>query len=105
MANNGRERTMAWTFELLAGPMTITEGPAWDGSGLLFTAIRQNRILRWDPAARTLATVYTDTGGTNGLLLAPDGRLFACEGTAGRMACYDTKGEKTILVSQFEGKR
>jgi gluconolactonase len=96
---------MAWTFELLAGPMTITEGPAWDGSGLFFTAIHQNRILRWDPATRSITTVYDDTGGTNGLLFAPDGRLFACEGTAGRMACYDTHGKKTILVSEFEGKR
>ena len=75
---------MAWTFELLAGPMTITEGPAWDGSGLLFTAIHQNRILRWDPAARSITTVYTDTSGTNGLLFAPDGRLFACEGGGGQ---------------------
>ncbi len=96
---------MAWTFELLAGPMTITEGPAWDGSGLFFTAINQNRILRYDPTAKTLRTVYTDTGGANGLLFSPDGRLFACAGKSGAMTCYDTDGTKTVLASQFEGKR
>src|SRR3954466_8959317 len=105
MAGERGERTMAWTFELLAGPMTITEGPAWDGSGLFFTAIRQNRILRWDPATKSIITVYADTNGTNGLLLAPDGRLFACESGSGTMACYDTNGTKTILISQYEGKR
>ena len=96
---------MAWEFELLAGPMTITEGPAWDGSGLLFTAINQSRILRWDPAARTLITVHANTNGTNGLVLAQDGRLLACESKSGAIACYHTDGTKTILVDQFEGKR
>ncbi len=96
---------MAWTFELLAGPATITEGPAWDGSGLFYTAIRENEIRRYDPATNRITTVYRDTNGTNGLLFGPDGSLYACESGAGAMARYDTNGNKTILVGQYEGKR
>jgi gluconolactonase len=96
---------MAWTFELLAGPATITEGPAWDGSGLFYTAIRENEIRRFDPATERITTVYRDTNGTNGLLFGPDGNLYACESGAGTMARYDTNGHKAILISQYEGKR
>src|SRR3954470_4368840 len=44
--------TMAetWDWELLEGPATITEGPAWDGSGLFYTSIDDNEIRRYDPA-------------------------------------------------------
>jgi gluconolactonase len=96
---------MAWTFELLAGPATITEGPAWDGSGLFYTAIRENQIRRYDPATNNITTVYEETHGTNGLLFGPDGNLYACTSQAGMIARYDTSGTKTILVSQYEGKR
>jgi gluconolactonase len=96
---------MAWTFELLAGPASITEGPAWDGGGLFYTAIRENEIRRYDPATSRITTVYEDTNGTNGLLFGPDGYLYACESSAGAMARYDTNGKKTILVSEYEGKR
>lgn len=96
---------MAWTFELLAGPDTITEGPAWDGSGLLYTAIAHNEIRRYDPATGTISVVHRDTQGTNGLALGPDGALYACEGGSGRVARYGPDGGKTILASHFEGKR
>ena len=35
---------MNWDFELIDGPYGgTTEGPAWDGSGLLFTNIPTSR--------------------------------------------------------------
>ena len=36
---------MSWDFERIAGPFSFTEGPAWDGTGLVFTDIYKNRIL------------------------------------------------------------
>ena len=70
-----------WDWELLAGPATITEGPAWDGSGLFYTSIANNEIRRYDPATGDIVTVYRDTGASNGLAFGPDGALYACEGT------------------------
>ena len=94
-----------WEWELLAGPATITEGPAWDGEGLFFTSIEANEYRRFDPATGEIRTVYTDTGGTNGLTFGPDGALYGCAGTGRAVTRYDTNGVKTILVDRFEGRR
>lgn len=96
---------MAWEFELLAGPDTITEGPAWDGTGLFYTAIEHSEIRRYDPATNAVKTVYTGTNRTNGLLFGPEGTLYACEQGGYGIARYDTQGKKTMLVESFEGKR
>jgi gluconolactonase len=96
---------MTWQWDELTGPDTITEGPAWDGEGLLFTSCQKSEIRRFDPARGEISTVYRDTEEANGLVLAPDGRLLACAGESGRVVAYDTSGNRTILVSSFEGKR
>jgi gluconolactonase len=94
-----------WNWELLAGPDTITEGPAWDGSGLFFTSIASSEIRRYDPAANTVSTVYRYTNASNGLFFGPDGMLYACEQETGMIVRYDTAGHKSILRAQFEGMR
>ncbi len=94
-----------WQWELLAGPATITEGPAWDGAGLFYTSIADNEIRRFDPATGEVSTIYRDTGGTNGLAFGPDGVLYGCAGTSREIHRYDTDGARTTLVSKFEGKR
>jgi gluconolactonase len=96
---------MAWEWELLDGPDSITEGPVWDGAGLFYTAIAHNEIRRFDPAMGTIDTVYTDSGETNGLTLGPDGTLYACEGGHRAIAAYDTSGHRTVLADRFEGAR
>jgi gluconolactonase len=96
---------VAWLWELLDGPDSITEGPAWDGEGLFYTAIAHNEIRRYDPQTNRISTVYRDSGAANGLLLAPDGRLLACEGGGRAIASYDRSGRKSILIDRFEGRR
>ena len=96
---------MAWDWELLAGPATITEGPAWDGTGLFFTAIDENAIRRFDPPTGAIATVYRDSGGANGLAFGPDGSLYACAGTGRAVVRYGPDGAKTVLADRFEEHR
>jgi gluconolactonase len=95
----------SWDWELLSGPVTITEGPVWDGSGLFFTSIADDEIRRYDPATGQVTTVYRDTGGSNGLAFGPDGALYACEGTGRAIVRYDTNGVKSTLADRFEGRR
>ncbi len=106
---------MSWQFEIVAGPMQITEGPQWDGSGFLYTNIANNRILRFDPATGKSTVVRTGTNAANGLMFGRDGKLYACEGGVGdqpgrRIVRYDPiEGDEqsgvTVIVDNFEGKR
>lgn len=104
-ANQGsRLSGYEWQFEILAEFPTLIEGPAWDGSGLLFTEIAANRIQRYDPATGKCTVVREGTNQANGLMLDPQGRLFACEGGGRRVVRYDAD-ETVVVADSFEGKR
>lgn len=97
---------MSWNFTNVNGPYGGTsEGPAWDGSGLLFTVIPYSYIMRYDPAERA-STIYKEgTNNANGLMLDPSGTLFACEGGGRRVVRYEADGSATVLADGFEGKK
>ena len=96
---------MAWQFESVASLGSITEGPVWDGSGLLFSDIRGSRTMRYDPATGEIGVNRTGTGGCNGLNFDAEGRLYGCESDARRMVRYERGGGTTVLCDHFEGKR
>jgi gluconolactonase len=96
---------MSWEFKLLAGPMGLTEGPAWDGSALLFTNIPNSRIMRYDPQNRKVTVFRAGTNEANGLTLDKEGRLYACEGQARRIVRYEPDGSTTVICDRFNGKR
>ena len=96
---------MSWEFQLVDGPYGgTTEGPAWDGSGMLFTHMPTSRIMRYDPRTKA-STVYREaTNNANGLMFDPLGRLYACEGGARRVVRYEPDGSTYVLAGGFEGK-
>ena len=97
---------MSWRFELVDGPYGgVTEGPAWDGSGLLFTHIPSSRIMRFDPRSGSSEVYREGTNCANGLMFNPAGRLYACEGDARRVVRYEADGGATVLADGFEGQR
>jgi gluconolactonase len=96
---------MSWKFELVAGPMDLTEGPAWDGSGLLFTNIPNSRIMRYDLQSDKVKAYRSGTNEANGLMFDKDGNLYACEGGGRRIARYEPDGGTTIICDRFQGKR
>ena len=62
---------MAWDLELIDGPYGgTTEGPAWDGTGLLFTHIPGSRIMRYDPEAGASTVFRSNTHWANGLMFS-----------------------------------
>ena len=97
---------MAWNFTNVNGPYGGTaEGPAWDGSGLLFTLIPFSYIMRYDPEARASTIYKEETNNANGLILDPSGTLFACEGGGRRVVRYEADGSATVLADGFEGQK
>jgi gluconolactonase len=96
---------MSWRFERLAGPYTLTEGPAWDGSGLLFSDIMNDRIMRFDPGTNRVDVFRTGTEGGNGLMFDREGRLYGCQQWARRIVRYEPTGSTTTIVDRLDGKR
>ena len=94
-----------WEWEILAGPDTITEGPAWDGAGLFYTSIEHNEIRRYDPATGEIRPVYRDTAASNGLAFGPDGALYACAGKGRAIVRYGADGAKTVIADRYDGAR
>ncbi|TWT33678.1 Gluconolactonase precursor [Posidoniimonas corsicana] len=80
------------------------EGPAWDGAGrLYFTDIPKNTIHVLEDGK--LSPFTTESRSTNGLMLAADGRLLACE-MSGALVAYDPKEKtRTVLADDYDGKR
>src|SRR3954447_484658 len=101
---------MSWKFETLDPAYgNVTEGPAWDGSGLLYTRIQHSKIMRYDPAANSVSVWRENTNCANGLTFDAQGNLYGCEGgatsDARRVVRYEKDGGYTVLADRFEGKR
>jgi gluconolactonase len=92
-------------FERVAGPYTLTEGPAWDGDGLLFSDIQNDRILRYDPATGRIDVFRTGTEGGNGLMFDAEGRLYGCQQWSRRIVRYEPDGSTTVIVDRLDGRR
>jgi gluconolactonase len=97
---------MAWEFELVAGPYGgTTEGPAWDGTALLFTHIPANRIMRYDLHTGACTEFRTRTHATNGLMFDARGRLYGCQAGQHRIARFEPDGSVTRLPNRLQGRR
>jgi gluconolactonase len=95
------------TVEKLWGEGTFTEGGAWTGSALLFSDIG-DRIMKFDPATKTVTVFREPSGRANGLIFDPKGRLVAAEGASGggrRVSITEKDGTVRTLADRFEGKR
>lgn len=92
---------MSWEFERVTGPYGFTEGPVWDGSGVLFTDIPNDCIHRYDVDGGECEIYYTDTNAANGLKLDADGCLYACEMNGRRIGCYDDEYE--VITDRYQG--
>ncbi len=99
-----------------------SEGPIWVPSKqmLLFSAVRENTIYRWDgsdtPVAYLTPSGYTDTAfrdgenGSNGLTLDREGRLLLCQSGNRQVVRLNApldspKPVFTVLAANYQGKK
>jgi sugar lactone lactonase YvrE/enterochelin esterase-like enzyme len=77
----------------------FTEGPAVDPSGnVYFSDIPNNRIHKIDHASGKVSLFKEDTGGVNGLMFGPDGRLYGCQNGRKRIVAYDLSGKESAIT-------
>jgi len=90
-------------WEQIKGTYGFTEGPAADGKGnLFFSDIPNNKIYRIDGDGHVTDFAH-DTNGANGLMFGPDGKLYACQGTAGRVVAYDADAKEQVIADGIPG--
>jgi gluconolactonase len=85
-------------WHLVSAGHGFTEGPAANAKGeVFFTDIPKNRIHKV-ALDGTVSTFKEDTGGANGLMFGPDGRLYACQNDRKRVVAYDADGKESVVA-------
>ena len=89
-------------WQLLSEGHGFTEGPAANTRGeVFFTDIPKNRIHK--VALDGKVTVFAEnTGGANGLMFGPDGRLYACANGKKQIVAYDESGKESVVAEGLE---
>jgi gluconolactonase len=82
-----------------------TDGPAWDGTALLFSRPAANEIMRFDPVARRTERLRHSTAGNRGLAVGPDGRLYGAQSRSRRVVWYAADGRTFLLNPMLDGER
>ena len=91
--------------EQIAGGFAFTEGPVWQRDALLFSDIRNNRIVRWRQLREGPEVTTFGLGQSNGLTLDRDGVLLAAEHGGRRVSRIASDGARATLVDRHRGKR
>lgn len=116
--------------EKLQDHFGFLEGPVWvrKGGFLLFSDIPANVIYKWSPAAGKASIYLAYSGftgsddstagmqlndghgmvtllGSNGVTVDPQGRIVYCAHGDRQIVRIESDGKRTVLASEFEGKR
>jgi gluconolactonase len=92
-------------FHLVAGPYKgRTGGLAWDGSTMLFSAVQEERILRYDPGAKTSSDFRRHTGRTNGIAIGADGSVFGAQEGGRRVVHFLKDGSTAPTCDLLAGR-
>ena len=91
-------------WQLVSSGHKFTEGPAVNDAGeLYFTDIPNNRIHKVDADGK-VSVFAEDSGAANGLMLGPDGLLYACRHADGQIVRYTADGKsREVVVDGIKG--
>ena len=96
---------MAWHFERVAGPYEGgLGGMAWDGEGVIFAAIGEQRLLRLDPGTGGITEFRNYTNRVNGIAFGPERRLYGCQEGSRRVIQFLADGSATITATKLAGR-
>lgn len=94
------------TVERLATGFEWTEGPVWFGVAnvLLFSDVRGNRIMKWDPMTGETTPFRAPSDFSNGNTVDREGRLLTCECATRRITRTNFDGTIEVMADSFDGK-
>lgn len=96
---------MTLKFDLVAGPYKgRTGGLAWDGKAMLFSAVGEERVMRYEPATGKSDVFRKVSGRTNGLAVAADGTVFGAQEGGRRVIRFLEDGSTAPTQDQLDGK-
>lgn len=89
-------------WEIVGDTYGFTEGPAADAAGnVYFSDIRNSKIYKADHDGK-VKQFAADTGGGNGLMFGPDGKLYCCQMDRKRVVAYDPHGKEEVIAEDIE---
>lgn len=95
---------MTWVFDLVAGPYRgRIGGLAWDGAAMLFSAVEEERILRYNPTTEKVDEFRFFTGRTNGIVVADDGSIYGAQEGGRRIVRFMPDGSTAPMFDLLEG--
>lgn len=96
---------MGWKFERVAGPFKgRTGGLAWDGAGMLFSAVGEERVLRFDSKTGKVDEFRRYTGRVNGLAIAADGTVYGAQEGGRRIVRFLRDGSTASAPDLLDGR-
>jgi sugar lactone lactonase YvrE len=85
-------------WELVSEGYKLTEGPAVDSFGnIFFTDIPNNRIHKIAVDGK-VSVFREDSGGANGTMFGPDGRLYVCQNGRRQIVAYAADGTESVIA-------
>jgi gluconolactonase len=105
LAQDGDAIFVPDSLELAATGYTFTEGPAWDGSRLIFSDIPGDTVYVYSPGEGAPQVLYTPSANANGHTFDREGRLLNAEHGSGEITRWTQEGGRKTIVSAYQGKR
>jgi sugar lactone lactonase YvrE len=97
---------MQWTFERVAGPFDgHTGGLVWDGQAVVFSAVLESKLYRYEPGSGEAKPIRVFTNRTNGLALSPQGNIYGCQEGSRRVIEMQRDGSAIPLEAWLGGAR
>jgi len=95
---------VADSLELVATGYTFTEGPAWDGTRLIFSDIPGDTVYAFIPGEGPPEVLYTPSAMANGHTFDRQGRLLNAEHGSGEITRWTPERGRQTLVATFSDR-
>lgn len=83
---------------LVSSGHKFTEGPAVDAQGNVFFSDIPNNLIHRISTEGKVSVFRDNSGGANGLMFGPDGRLYVCQNGRKRIVAYSMDGRESVIA-------